>query len=151
VRCLSFLVRLASHLAISSGKITPPWVAAHTSKTLQHEHNRHQKRHKLTQSSRNEPEQTHLGDDDPIPQGKRAGARVPIYPESKDPPDPGIDLRIHQLDREGAVMAARPWIPPHCHLPTPEWLDKADDVGAEEVHAHQPILEKTLEDVMHRL
>jgi hypothetical protein len=61
-------------------------------------------------------ERTHPGADNPVPQGNWARAGVSIYPESKDPPDPGIDLRISQLDQEGAVRAAGPWIPPHCHL-----------------------------------
>jgi hypothetical protein len=33
---------------------------------------------------------------------------VSIYPESKDPPNPGINLRICQLVQEGAVGAAGP-------------------------------------------
>jgi hypothetical protein len=40
---------------------------------------------------------------------------VSIYPESKDPLDPGIDLCIYQLGRDGAIGAVGPWIPPHCH------------------------------------
>jgi hypothetical protein len=48
-------------------------------------------------------------------------------------------------------MAAGPWIPPHCHLPSLEWLDMAANESAKEVHAHQPISEQTLEDVTHGL
>jgi hypothetical protein len=43
------------------------------------------------------PEWTHPGTDDPVPQGNRAGAGVSIYPKSKDPLDPGMDLHICQL------------------------------------------------------
>jgi hypothetical protein len=110
-----------------------------------------QKRQKSTQSIKNKPEQTHPGVGDPIPQGNWARAKVSVYPESKDPPDPGIDLRICQLSQEGAVRAVGPWIPPHCHLPPQEWMDAVTDEGAEEVHARQPISEQTLEDVVHGL
>jgi hypothetical protein len=48
-------------------------------------------------------------------------------------------------------MAAGLWIPPHFHLSSLEWLDKAAHESAEEVHAHQPISEQTLEDVAHGL
>jgi hypothetical protein len=76
---------------------------------------------------------------------------VSVYPESKDPPDPGIDLHICQLGREGAVRTAGPWIPPHCHLPPPKWLDAMADEGVKDVCARQPILEQTLEDIAHGL
>jgi hypothetical protein len=48
-------------------------------------------------------------------------------------------------------MAAGPWIPPHCHLPSLESLDAMADEAAEVVRAHQPISEQTLEDVAHGL
>jgi hypothetical protein len=48
-------------------------------------------------------------------------------------------------------QAAGPWIPPHCHLPLPKWLDTAADESAEEVPACQPISEQTLEVVTHGL
>jgi hypothetical protein len=95
------------------------------------------------------PEWTHPGTDDPVPQGNRAGAGVSIYPKSKDPLDPGMDLHICQLGWEGAVRAAGPWILPHCHLLPPEWLDTIADEGAKEVHTRQPISEQTLEDIAH--
>jgi hypothetical protein len=123
-----------------------PWVATHTSKTLQYECIMHQTRQKLTQSRRNKPKRTHPGTDNPVLQGNRAGAEVLIYSESKDPPDPCIDLHIRQLGQEGAVGIAGPWIPPHCHLPPPEWLDTAADEGVEEVRTHQPISDQTLVD-----
>jgi hypothetical protein len=74
-----------------------------------------------------------------------------IFPERKDPLDLGIDLCIHQLDQERAVRVAGPWIPPHCLLPPPECLDTMANEGVEEAHARQPILEQTLEDVLHGL
>jgi hypothetical protein len=49
------------------------------------------------------------------------------------------------------VGAAEPGIPPHCHLPPPEWLDPAANESAEEVRSRQAISEQTLEDVAHRL
>jgi hypothetical protein len=109
------------------------------------------KKEKLTQSSGNRPERTHPGADDPVPQANQAEAGVSIYLEGKDSSDLGIDLCIHQLNREGAVGAARPRIHPHCHLTPPEWLDTAANEGVKEVHARQPISEQTLEDVVHWL
>jgi hypothetical protein len=88
-------VSLPPHHILKQGD--PLQVATHTSKTLQHERTRHQKRQKLTQSSRNTPERTHPGADDPVPQENQARARVSIYSESNDPSDPGIDLCICQL------------------------------------------------------
>jgi hypothetical protein len=49
------------------------------------------------------------------------------------------------------VEAARPFIPPHCHLLLPKWLDAVVDESVEVVHAYQPISEQTLEDIMHGL
>jgi hypothetical protein len=49
------------------------------------------------------------------------------------------------------VRAAGPWILTHCRLPPLEWLDVVADESAEEVRAHQPILEQPLEDVAHGL
>jgi hypothetical protein len=74
-----------------------------------------------------------------------------MCPESKDPSDSEFDLRTRHLCQEGAVGVAGPWIPPHCHLPSPEWLDTAADKSAEKVHTHQPISEQTLGNVAHRL
>jgi hypothetical protein len=76
------------------GQGDPPQVTAHTSKTLQHERSRRQKRQKTTQSSRNKPKRTQPGAADPVPHGNRARTGVPVYPESKDHPDPGINIRI---------------------------------------------------------
>jgi hypothetical protein len=71
----------------------PLRVVVHASKILQYERGRHQKGQKLTQSSRNRPDRTHPGADDPIPQGNQARARVMMCLESKDSSDPVIDLR----------------------------------------------------------
>jgi hypothetical protein len=144
---LSFLVRLASCLAISSGKATP-YKSLCTHPRPCNMSTSGIKMQKSTQSCGNKPEPTHLVVGDPIPQGNRARARVSVYPESKDPLDPSINLRIHQLGREGAVGAVGPWIPPHCHLPSSKWLDVAANESVEEVHAHQPISEQTLQDVV---
>jgi hypothetical protein len=61
-----------------------------------------------------------------------------IGPMDKDPLDPGIDLRIGQLDREGAVETTWPRIHPHCDLLSPKWLDVVADEGLQEVRARQP-------------
>jgi hypothetical protein len=50
-------------------------------------------------------------------------------PVDKDPSDPGVDLHIIQLCEEGAVGTTWPRIHPHCHLPSPEWLDVVADDG----------------------
>jgi hypothetical protein len=76
------------------GQGEPPWVAAHASKTLQHERSRCQKRQKLTQSSGNKPKQTHPGAGNPVPLVNQARAGASVYPESKDPLDPGVNLHI---------------------------------------------------------
>jgi hypothetical protein len=61
-------------------------------------------------------------------------------PESKDTSDPGINLRIIQLDRDGAVGTAGPRIHPQCHIPPSEWLNATADEGPQEVHACELIL-----------
>jgi hypothetical protein len=60
-------------------------------------------------------------------------------PESKDPPDLDINLRIIQLSREGAVRTTGPQIHPHCHLLSPKWLNAVAYEGLQEVRARQPI------------
>jgi hypothetical protein len=72
-----------------------------------------------------------------------------VRPEGKELPDPDIGLRIHQLGGERAVRAARPGLPPQCHLPPSERLDAMTNEGTEDVHAQQPIPEQAFEDVKH--
>jgi hypothetical protein len=48
---------------------------------------------------------------------------------NKDHLDPSVDLRTDQLYGEGTVRTAQPWIHPHVHLPSVEWLDVATDEG----------------------
>jgi hypothetical protein len=69
----------------------------------------------------------------------------------KDPSDLSVDLRIVHLGIEGAVGTTRPRIHPHCHLPSPEWLDVVADKGPQEVHAHQLTSLQLLDDVVHVL
>jgi hypothetical protein len=76
---------------------------------------------------------------------------VSVYPESKDLLDPGVHLQIRYLSQEGAVRAAGPWIPRHCHLQPSEWLDTVTDESAKEVCDHQPILEWTPKDIVQGL
>jgi hypothetical protein len=61
-------------------------------------------------------------------------------PKSKDPIDPGVDLRIIQLSREGMVGTTGPQIHPHYHLSLLKWLNAATDKNPQEVHAREPIL-----------
>jgi hypothetical protein len=94
-RALPFIfgeVGLSPHHILRQGDA--PWVTTHTSKIQQHEHSRRQNRQKSTQSSRNKPKQTDPGAGHRVPQGNRAGARALVYPESKDPSNPGVNLRI---------------------------------------------------------
>jgi hypothetical protein len=63
--------------------------------------------------------------------------------------DPGVDLRIVQLDGEGMIGATGPWVHPHCHLPLPEWQNAVTDEGPQEVHTRQPGLEQLLDNVAH--
>jgi hypothetical protein len=56
----------------------------------------------------------------------------------KNPSDLGVDLHIVELCGDGTVGATWPWIHPHCHLSSSEWLDVVADEGTQEVHAHQP-------------
>jgi hypothetical protein len=48
-------------------------------------------------------------------------------PKSKEPPNPSVDLHMIQLGRAGAVGINGPRIHPHCHLPSPEWLNATID------------------------
>jgi hypothetical protein len=83
----------------------------------------------LTQSDKNELEQTHPGADDPSPSRDRAGAGILIGPTDWDSSDLGVDLCIVNLGGEGAVGTTLPEIHPHCHLPSPEWLDAVANQG----------------------
>jgi hypothetical protein len=69
-------------------------------------------------------------------------------PKCEDPMDPGVDLRIVLLGEEGTVGAARPRVHPHCHRPSPEWLNAAIDEGPLDIHTYQPGLEQLLNNVV---
>jgi hypothetical protein len=66
---------------------------------------------------------------------------------SKDPLDLDVDLRIVQLGREGMIRTTWPQKYPYSYLSLVEWLDAAADKGPQEVHAHQPTLYQSLNDL----
>jgi hypothetical protein len=63
-----------------------------------------------------------------------------ITPLTKNHSDSGVDIHIVQLYEEAIVGIARPWIDPHGHLPSTEWLDVAADYGLLGVRTHQSAL-----------
>jgi hypothetical protein len=56
--------------------------------------------------------------------------------------DPGVNLCIVQLSREGTVRATGPQVHPHYHRPPPEWLNAMADYGPQEVCTHRPSLKQ---------
>jgi hypothetical protein len=53
--------------------------------------------------------------------------------------DPSDDFHIIQLNKERTVGASWPWIHPHCHLLSPEWLNATADKGLQEVRTYEAI------------
>jgi hypothetical protein len=67
---------------------------------------------------------------------------------SKDPSDPGVDLRIAQLYGEGMVGTAWPWIHPYGHSSLTKRLVPVAEKGLKEGYSHQPSSQQLLDDLM---
>jgi hypothetical protein len=66
---------------------------------------------------------------------------------SKNPSDPGVDVHIAQLYREGTVRTTWPRIPPYGHSSLTERLDPMVEKGPKESHACQHPSQQLLNDI----